>query len=404
MRFSSLTDRWLPVLVLLLSSGCGGADAEGGGTASGAGAPGALAGQLPLSVERWALSESPLVEIGVLEGEQPYQLHRVRGSVRLEDGRIVVLNAGSQELRYYNAAGRFLGAVGRQGEGPGEFQSPAGLRRSDAGGLQVWGGSSMRVSYFDREGTFLEFSRLLASGDEMFPGDDWLLDQNWIVSPVPPGAREPLRRAVEALPPPDSLAAFRLLLVTAQGRIWSPRELPPTDVPLDWDIYDLDGRMVARVTTPARFQPHEIGEDYVTGLFLDEMDVNYVRLYRLEKPDGSPAGPGLKLASSSVPRQQERARPEPSPEVLAEIRSLIKNMASLQEIHYAGHYTYTDDPDLLFGDPRSRVPDGLTVDILFAGTQGWAGVVTHPESGGRCVLAYGFFVPMGWQPGAVICL
>ncbi len=44
------------------------------------------------------------------------------------------------------------------------------------------------------------------------------------------------------------------------------------------------------------------------------------------------------------------------------------------------------------------------MDILFAGTQGWAGMVTHPESGGRCVLAYGFFVPMGWQPGAVICL
>ena len=89
---------------------------------------------------------------------------------------------------------------------------------------------------------------------------------------------------------------------------------------------------------------------------------------------------------------------------MAAIRSLLKNMASLQEIHYSEHYTYTPDTDVLFGDPRSRVPDELAVEILFAGTQGWAAHVTHPESGGRCIMAYGYFVPMGWQPGTIICL
>ncbi len=100
---------------------------------------------------------------------------------------------------------------------------------------------------------------------------------------------------------------------------------------------------MARVTTPARFQPHEIGERHVTGLFLDDVDVNYVRVYRLEKPAGSPAGPGLNPTVSSEPRGGETARPAPSREVMAEIRALVKNMASLQEIHYSDHYSYTQD-------------------------------------------------------------
>ena len=89
---------------------------------------------------------------------------------------------------------------------------------------------------------------------------------------------------------------------------------------------------------------------------------------------------------------------------MAEIRSLIKNMASLEEIYYSEHYTYITDVEALFRNSRARPPDELDVDILFADTNGWAGSVTHPESGARCVLAYGRFVPMGWQPGAVICL
>ena len=388
---------------LIAVSACGGVGGEGD-TPAGESQGDAVRQTAP-SPESWELSGNPVVEIGVREGEDEYQLHRVRGSVRLEDGRLVVLNAGSQQLRYYDSAGRFLGAVGGRGEGPGEFRSPAGLRRTEDGGLQVWDGGLMRVSVFEADGTLRGSSTLLASREEMFPGDDWILGQNWIVSPVPPGARDPIRRGVEAMPAPDSLGALRILRVTSQGRIWSPRGPSPAHTPVEWDVFNLDGTLVATVTLPARFQPHEIGEDYITGAFLDEVDVNYVRVYELRKPPESSPGPGLALTvpESRTPGEPSRPAP-PSEEVLAGIRSLVKNLASLQEIHYSDHFTYTQDLEQLFVGSRARVPEELQVEILFAGSEGWAGMVTHPESEGRCVLSYGFFVPMGWQPGAVICL
>lgn len=389
--------------VLLLPVGCG----EEAGEGDPAPAPGVSAPQEPardavLPVESWTLSETPILEIGVREGPDEYQLHRVMGSLRLEDGRVVVLNAGSRELRYFDPGGRFLSSVGSRGEGPGEFEAPVSLRRTAEGDVQVWDRDLLRGSIFEPDGAFRESFHLLATREEMFPGDDWLLGQNWIVSPVPPGARDPIRRAVERMPAPDSVGILRLVLVTPLGRIWSPRQRPPTDTPVEWTVYDLQGRTVAHVTTPARFQPHEIGEDYITGLYQDEMDVDYVRLYRLIRPAGSPPGPGLDLTER--PTSEAEAPPPPSQEVLVGLRSLVKSLASLEEIYYSENYTYTTDLQSLFAGSRARVPQGLQVDILFAGAEGWAGMVTHPESGGRCVLAYGFFVPMGWQPGSVICL
>src|SRR5690606_16795253 len=70
----------------------------------------------------WHLSPEPLVEIGVLDGAPEDQLFRVVGARRLGDGRIVVANSGTHELRFYDAQGRHLRSVGREGEGPGEFR------------------------------------------------------------------------------------------------------------------------------------------------------------------------------------------------------------------------------------------------------------------------------------------
>lgn len=73
--------------------------------------------------EGWEISAAPLLEIGVAEGDSLYQFFRVTGVRRLSDGRIVVANLGTSQLRFYDTDGRFLKAVGGRGGGPGEFRS-----------------------------------------------------------------------------------------------------------------------------------------------------------------------------------------------------------------------------------------------------------------------------------------
>ena len=89
--------------------------------------------------------------------------------------------------------------------------------------------------------------------------------------------------------------------------------------------------------------------------------------------------------------------------MLAPVKSLVKTLASLEEIHYADHYSYTTDLESLFSDPRARIPDGLEVTVLFATPEEWMGTVTDVDSGKYCALAYGFYIPMGWSPGELIC-
>lgn len=73
---------------------------------------------------------APAIRIGTVDGPANYQFFKARGVASLSDGTIAVLNAGEHELRFYDQTGHFIRTVGRQGNGPGEFQFPVGLRRS----------------------------------------------------------------------------------------------------------------------------------------------------------------------------------------------------------------------------------------------------------------------------------
>lgn len=61
----------------------------------------------------------PEVTIGQLNGPEEYQLSRVWGARRLLDGRIVLMNVGSSELRFYDSTGVFLSRSGFEAQGPG---------------------------------------------------------------------------------------------------------------------------------------------------------------------------------------------------------------------------------------------------------------------------------------------
>lgn len=72
----------------------------------------------------WTLSAEPIVAIGGVDEREGYLLHQVVGATRLGDGRIVVANASTLQLRYYDPEGNHLFDAGGEGDGPGELRRP----------------------------------------------------------------------------------------------------------------------------------------------------------------------------------------------------------------------------------------------------------------------------------------
>ncbi|MCX6575248.1 MAG: hypothetical protein NTV82_02515 [Candidatus Aminicenantes bacterium] len=72
-----------------------------------------------------------------------------------EDGSIYVLDSKGARVLRFDSAGRFLGAFGRPGQGPGDLQRPLWLVLIPAGEIVVADGYFGYFSVFSREGKYL---------------------------------------------------------------------------------------------------------------------------------------------------------------------------------------------------------------------------------------------------------
>ena len=79
--------------------------------------------------EAWRLDATPALRIGLQEGDERYLFAGIVGAGRLDDGRIVVGDRTSGQVRFYGSDGVFERAEGRRGEGPGEFEYMRALSR-----------------------------------------------------------------------------------------------------------------------------------------------------------------------------------------------------------------------------------------------------------------------------------
>lgn len=107
---------------------------------------------------RCAVSE--VFRIGSLEDDAEGALFAVNDAVQLDDGRIVVVNRGTAELKIFSPEGELVGRFGREGDGPGEFRNlwSVDLRAGDTlvvGDYRPW-----RFSFFTPEGEFLRSVQL----------------------------------------------------------------------------------------------------------------------------------------------------------------------------------------------------------------------------------------------------
>lgn len=112
---------------------------------------------------------------------------------------------------------------------------------------------------------------------------DGYVDERRKMVPDGPATRREMQRVFDETPWPDSIPAYRRLLVDRAENLWVQEYTLPSDTERNWSIFSLDGVWLTNVPTPVDFRVYEIGDDYVIGLWRDADDVDHVQMYELLK-------------------------------------------------------------------------------------------------------------------------
>lgn len=101
------------------------------------------------------------VTIGEFEGADEYMFGSVRSLAVAPDGFIYVFDRQATELRKYAPDGTYIGQLGREGGGPGEYRRPdGGLAVLPDGRVLLRDPGNARISVFAPDGEFLESWRI----------------------------------------------------------------------------------------------------------------------------------------------------------------------------------------------------------------------------------------------------
>jgi len=87
------------------------------------------------------------------EDDDRYLFNRVRNIAVDDDGRIYVVDIRNRRVQVFDGEGRFLMTLGRSGQGPGEFQSPAEVRFGPANSIFVKD-SIQKIEIFSKDGRY----------------------------------------------------------------------------------------------------------------------------------------------------------------------------------------------------------------------------------------------------------
>jgi hypothetical protein len=107
------------------------------------------------------LYKTPVIELkedlslGGPEAQGDYAFGQVRTFVVDDAGSIYVLDSQASHVKVFDASGKYVRTIGRQGQGPGELESPMTLSLNRTSSELAVHQASRRMSYFKTDGTFL---------------------------------------------------------------------------------------------------------------------------------------------------------------------------------------------------------------------------------------------------------
>lgn len=210
---------------MLLLLGCHAGDAAGGATIvrDSAGVSIATIGVRPDDVPEWELGARPeLVISGAGSAASPYFAHVV-GAAWLHDGRVLVLDDQAHQVQVFDSAGLYLRSLGREGDGPGEFQSLSAVSVTRDDSIFVYDRALDRLSVFDPDEGFVRSVSFNVGDDARPPLDVWAVGSDRLVAY---GVRPRLDELSGPYPRRADWDALLTLYDGQGGRVSGPLEFP----------------------------------------------------------------------------------------------------------------------------------------------------------------------------------
>lgn len=103
---------------------------------------------------------SPTISLGTAAGPDVANFSGVIGATRLASGAIVVGDASSARVLYFDQAGNFVKSFGRLGDGPGEFRMPRWLGHCGSNVVGIYDAATASLTLLSEDGALLGRSRL----------------------------------------------------------------------------------------------------------------------------------------------------------------------------------------------------------------------------------------------------
>lgn len=149
-------------------------------------------------------------------------------------------------------------------------------------GFFVTGGDTPDVRAFDNSGRLIRIFRMAEAPRPVTPEDvegaiDFRLGQ--FSAPLRSGAR----RVFEQMDIPNRWPTFQSVRVDRLGWIWAELFRTTKDATPRWMVFDSSGVARGVVDLPPGLEVQDIGPDYVLGRWRDDLYVEYVRRYRLDR-------------------------------------------------------------------------------------------------------------------------
>ncbi len=189
------------------------------------------------------------------------------------------------------ALGRFPGperVVRLGGNSVDVLDLPFGRRDHVAvAGDGFWQGSAEapQVGLHDARGRLVRLVRWAGAPRRVTPADV-AAHRERALAGADPAARPGMQRMLADLPYPQAMPAYAAILADRAGGLWVQEYAPAEDDPVRWTVFDPEGRQLGTLALPARFRVTDVGPDYVLGVGRDEMDVEQVQVYRLDRRGG----------------------------------------------------------------------------------------------------------------------